>query len=760
MRPMLFVAVLLSSTAMAADPLPQQAPTAPVTQAAPSPEASGQLTLERLFASPDLGGQQPQALGLSPDGTLLTSVRPRVDERRRYDLWAFDTRTGQERMLVDSKRVGSGAELSEAEKMQRERDRSLTGKTGILQYDWAPDGKSILVPLDGDLYLASLDGNVRRLTSTPGGQLNPIISPRGRFVSFVRDQNLFVQPLAGGEAKAITSDGKETVHWGEAEFVAQEEMDRRTGYWWSPDERFVAVERFDEKPVHVFTRAAIGATGTRVFEQRYPAAGTPNALVELWVMRPDGTGKIKVDLGPSPDIYLARVDWAPDGSGLLVQRETRDQQRLDVLRVDPATGKSTILFSEKAAKKSWINLTDAYRMLDDGSLLWRSEKSGYAHLYRFKAGKWTQLTSGDWMVTDVVGVDQAKGRVYFTGNKDDVLEQQLYAVDLAKPKVVTRITERGWNNGARMDASATRLIVTRSNPEQPSQVYLADATGKRLAWVNENAVRDGHPYYPYLANHRPVQFGTMKAADGSVLHWKMITPVLEPGRKYPVFMEHYGGPGSQTVTRGWTSPFAQYLAQQGWVFFEIDNRGSPNRGVAFESQIFHAMGSVEVDDQVAGANYLKSLPFVDPAKVATFGWSYGGYMTLKMLERYPGVFAAGVSGAPVTDWQLYDTHYTERYMGDPRVDPDAYAKSAAVADSVKIADPLLLMHGMADDNVFLDNSTAVVSTMQAADKPFEMMFYPGKTHAAARDIHVYTTMMNFLNRTVRDKPSEGDSKQH
>lgn len=727
------------------------------TPAKASQAEAGVLTLDRVFGSPDLSGTQPRALRLSPDGTLLTSLRPRADEKERFDLWARDTRTGAERMLVDSKKVGSGAELTEAEKMQRERAR-IAGSKGIVAYDWAPDGKSILVPLDGDLYLASLNGAVQRLTNTPGGELNPVISPAGGFVSFVREQNLWVQPLAGGAARAVTTGGGGTVHFGEAEFVAQEEMDRRTGYWWSPNDRLVAVERFDETPVHVFTRAAIGASGTKTFEQRYPAAGTPNVLVDLYVMKPDGTGQVKVDLGKDPDIYLARVDWLPDGSALIVQRQSRDQRTLDVLKVDPASGKSQVLFTEKAGAKSWLNLSDAYHWMKDGSLIWRSERDGFGHIYRWNKGKWTQLTKGPWVVSDLVGVDEAKGRLYVTGNKDDVLEQQLYAVDIAKPGVATRLTERGWWNGATMDGAASRIIVSRSNPKQPGQVYLADTSGKRLEWINENAVVAGHPYYPYLASHQETKFGTLKAADGSTLYWEMITPKMEAGKRYPVFFEHYGGPGTgQQVTRGWQGALPQYLVSQGWVYFKIDNRGSYNRGKAFEDQIWHAMGTVEVADQLAGANFLKSLPFVDPAKIATYGWSYGGYMSLKMLEKTPGVYAAAVSGAPVTDWQLYDTHYTERYLGDPAKDPKSYASSTAWAEASKIKDPLLMIHGMSDDNVFLDNSLKAVAEMQKTDTPFEMMFYPGYTHRVGGpgiSQHLWGTILEFLDRNVKNKPAK------
>lgn len=722
----------------------------PVLAAEPAPATDAPLTLKRVFASPDLSGPQPQSLKLSPDGTLLTSLRPRADEKARFDLWALDTRTGVERMLVDSKKVGSGAELSEAEKMQRERDRSLTGKTGIVSYEWSPDGKTILVPIDGDLYLAGLDGKVTRLTENVGGALNPRISPGGGFVSYVRDQNLVVQPL-GGTARTLTDEGRGTVHWGEAEFVAQEEMDRRTGYWWAPGDRLVAVERFDEAPVGVITRAAIGASGTKTFEQRYPAAGTPNVLVELYVIKPNGSGRVKVDLGRDTDIYLARVDWAPDGSALYVQRQNRAQTVLDMLKVDPATGKASVLFSEKARANSWVNLSNAYRFLDDGSLIWTSERDGFSHLYRFRAGKWAQLTMGAWTVADLVGVDQAKGRLFFTGNKDGVLERHLYTLDLARPAAVTRLTEPGWWNGASMDGAASRIIVSRSNPDQPTQVYLADAGGKRLSWVNENALKPGHPYYPYLGSHQATTFGTLKAADGSTLYWEMITPRLEAGKKYPVFFEHYGGPHSQTVSRNWGGALHQYLVAQGYIVFMIDNRGSANRGVAFESQLYRAAGTVEVADQLAGARWLKQQAFVDPTRVVTYGWSYGGYMTLKLLEAAPGTFAAGVAGAPVTKWELYDTHYTERYMGDPKKDAKAYAASSALTDAPSIADPLLLIHGMSDDNVFFENSTALAARMQAAGTPFEMMFYPGYTHRVGGPVgeHLWTTILDFYDRRLQ-----------
>ncbi|MFL9842699.1 S9 family peptidase [Sphingomonas sp. ST-64] len=709
------------------------------------------LTLERIFASPDLAGTAPRALKLSPDGKLVTLLRNRPDDNQRYDLWAMDTATGKWRMLVDSLKIGTGAELSEAEKMQRERAR-IGGTKGIVAYDWAPDGKSILVPLDGDLYLATLDGNVRRLTATEGGELNPVISPRGGYASFVRDQNLVVLDLGSGTETQATTEGKGTVHFGEAEFVAQEEMGRSTGYWWSPDDRRIAVQRFDEAPVGIVSRAAIGAEGTKVYDQRYPKAGTANVLVDLYVMNPDGSGKVKVDLGPDTDIYLARVDWTPDGKTLLVQRQNRAQTVLDMLAVDPATGKSRILFSEKAREKSWINLSDSYRPLKDGSIIWWSERDGHGHLYRFKDGEWDQLTSGNWEVADLLGVDEEQGSVKFLGNRDGPLERHVYSINYKFNRGgYGKLTEQGWWHAASSDAQGHRLIVTRSRPDQPPQVMLTDGAGNRTAWVSENKVASDHPYAPYLASHRQKQFGTIKAADGTDLYWEMITPKLEPGKKYPVFFHHYGGPHSQQVSRAWGGALQQYLVDRGYIWFVVDNRGAANRGKAFEDHLYQAMGSVEVADQLAGAAYLKSLDFVDADRIATYGWSYGGYMTLKMLQAAPGTFAAGISGAPVSKWELYDTHYTERYMGDPRKVQAAYDVSNTVADATKIADPLLLIHGMADDNVVLEHSTVMMARMQGAAVPFDVMLYPGQTHRVAGpgiSVHLWTTILNFLDRNM------------
>ncbi len=723
------------------------------TPAAAQPEQMPMLTLDRLFANPPLLGTPPRAVTIAPDGRHIAWLQPRENDQLRFDLWVEEIETGKRRMAVDSLALSDGAAtLSEAELMRRERAR-LGSSRGLVEYQWSPDGQSLLTPLDGDIWLTPLNGKPRRLTNTTSTELDAKLSPRGSYASFVRDQNLVVIDLATGAERALTSGGGGLISYGLAEFVAQEEMHRMTGQWWSPDDRRIAIARIDETPVKVAVRAAIASDGTRVTEQRYPFAGTPNALVSLEIHNLSGEAPVTVDLGPDADIYLARVDWL-NADQLIVQRQSRDQKRLDLLLVEAATGKARILFSETS--RSWINLTDNLKPLKDGRrFLWSSERSGQHHIYLWDGAALKPVTQGDWSVEKLLSVDEDKGSILFTGFRETPIEKSLYRVALAGGEPVRLTSPGGWTEAV-SDKRGHALLLTRSTPTIPPMLLLATTDGEPLNIRREINSQD-FPYAAHLGAHIAPRYGTLKSADGKTdLHYALQLPIgLPEGSKVPVFFEVYAGPGVQRVRREFGKLIHQYLLQRGWAIFQVDGRGTPSRGTAFEGAIYRKLGFPEVEDQMAALAWLKSQPFVDADRVAVYGWSYGGYMVQRLMTRYPQAFAAGVSGAPVTDWKLYDTHYTERYLGNPATDPAPYTASDVTLDAARLERPLLMIHGLSDDNVVFDHSARMISALQKQGKPFELMVYPGQGHGIRPpelSEHLWKTITDFLDRKVRQKP--------
>ncbi|WP_304177760.1 S9 family peptidase [Phenylobacterium aquaticum] len=690
------------------------------------------LTAARVYAAPDLSGPRARGVSLSPDGTLATYLKAKADDPRMTDLWAADVAGGEPRMLIDARAlIPKDRELSEAEKSRRERQGVQT--RGVVAYDWDDQGRFILVPVEGDLWLYSrADGQVSRLTNTTDDEIDAKVSPKGGFVSFVRSDNLYVLPAGGGAEKALTTDGSELKSWATAEFIAQEEMARQTGYWWSPDERRIALTHVDQTGVDVVERADIGPAGATIVSQRYPRVGRPNARVDLYIADVATGARIKVDLGADPDIYLARVNWARDGKTLYVQREARDQRRLDLLAVDVATGAAHLVLSE--VSPHWIDLSDDFRALKDGGFLWSSERSGWNHLYLYgPGGKLVrQVTQGDWPVDAIQGVDETRGVVIFTANKDTATERRLYEVSYKAAGQPRALTKAGGWWTVKVAKAGGAFAGTYEDPATPPQTGVYRSDGTLVRWIEENRLAEGHPYYPYAPRLRTPSFGAIKASDGADLNWMMRTPPgFDPAQRYPVIVKVYGGPGSALVRKIWNDPADQLYLEAGFILFTLDNHGTPNRSVAFKTAIDRKLGTWEVADQIAGAKYLTSLPYVDPARIGITGWSYGGYMTLMLLTAPNTPFAAGVSGAPPTDWTLYDTHYTERYMGTPKDNAAGYAGSEVTArvDGLK-PDSLLLMHGMADDNVTFDNSTRLMAALQAKAIAFETMLYPGLRHRA------------------------------
>jgi len=695
-----------------------------------APAMAEKLPAQRIFESPDISGPRAKGVKLSPDGKSVTYIKTRADDLTITDLWIADVAGGAPRLLLDGKQLAPAErELSEAEKTRRERAGVAT--RGVVDYDWDDQGKLILAPVEGDVWVYDVAAKqARQLTKTAGDEIDAKISPKGGFVSYVRDDNLYVTPTAGGGERALTEGGTELKSWGTAEFIAQEEMDRHTGYWWSPDDKAVALAFVDQTGIDIVDRPEVNATGARVVPQRYPRPGRPNAKVDLYVQPLDGGARIKVDLGADADIYVGRVDWSKDGKTLYVQRESRDQRRLDLLAVDPKTGQGKVILTETSPH--WVDLTDDFRPLKDGTFLWSSETSGFRHLYLHGAdGKVIrQVTHGDWPVEQIEGLDEASHTVIFSAHKDKPIERRIYSVSYAKPGEPKALTSAGGAWTVTVAGKGGAFAGTYEDPKTPPQTALYRADGTRVRWIEENALKAGHPFWPYADRLRTPEFGTIKAADGSDLWWSLRTPPgFDASKKYPVIVQVYGGPGSARVGANWHTPEDQILLDAGYVLFRLDNRGTPNRATSFKTAIDRRMGQLEVDDQIAGAKYLQSLPYVDAGRIGVTGWSYGGYMTLLMLTAPDSPFKAGVAGAPVTDWKLYDTHYTERFMGTPQNNADGYATSEVVSrlDRLKPGS-LLLVHGMADDNVTFDHSTRVLFALQAKGTPFETMVYPGLRH--------------------------------
>jgi dipeptidyl-peptidase-4 len=720
-----------------------------------TPVMAEKLTPERIFADPALNGPTAKGVALSPDGKRVTYLKAKAEAANVQDLWAADVKGGEPYRLIDSAALSSGAkELSEAEKARRERAR--VSSRGIVEYSWDSQGRFILVPLDGDLYLDSVaDGKVTRLTQTPGDEVDAKVSPKGGFVSYVRDQNLYVRPITGGDEKALTTDGKDALSFGVAEFIAQEELDRFTGYWWSPNETAIAYTRVDESGVDIVPRADIGPGGATVVLQRYPRAGRPNAVVDLFVQNL-ATGKsVQLDLGADKDIYVARVDWSADGKTVYVQRLSRDQKTLDLLAFDAATGVGKTILTDTDAH--YIEISDDFRPLKDGSFLWSSEKDGNRHLYRHAAdGKViAQITKGDWPVSALEGVDEARNVAIFAASMETPLERRIYEVSYAKPGRPKALTSAGGWWTAKVAETGGAFAGTYNDPKTPPQTALYAPDGKRVRWIEENRLAEGHPYWPYASTLTVPEYGVLKAADGEDLHYEILKPHdFDTSKKYPAIVSVYGGPHAQKVSKTWQSTSERTYLEAGYIIFKLDNRGSGNRSAKFMRALDRRLGTVEVDDQLVGANYLKTLPYVDPEKLGVMGWSYGGFMTLMLLTADNTPFKAGAAGAPPTEWGLYDTAYTERYMGTPAQNKDGYARSDILnrLDKLKPGS-LLLLHGMADDNVIFENSTRLIAALQKQSIPFEMMLYPGERHSApgskTKGLHVLKTHLGFFGRKLK-----------
>lgn len=711
------------------------------------------LTLERLCADPPLDGVRLREIFWSPDGRAVGYLRPNSENRDILELWIYDIRSGKSHCAVRAEDLlpTDDRELSEEEIGILERKRIT--QRGITGYSWEPSGRSLLFPLGGKLFIFDLTtGRSTMIDDGTGGvPLDPRFSPDGSLITFVRGGNLWSVRSDAGEPRQLTSGASETVSFGLAEFIAQEEMDRDRGYWWSGDGRWLAFIEVDESPVEIWHRARYEAEGSRITEQRYPAAGKPNARTRLGILDSERGETRWIDLGPDVE-YIARVAWRPNDRLLFVQVQPRDQRQLRVVTVDPRTGATETILTESS--DTYVNLHDDLVFLENGSFVWSSENTGVKQLYlHYADGKLIrQLTHHDLPVIEVEGIDESSGNIFYTAVTNRSLEQHLFSQSLSGGEPERLTSSSGWHTIV-MSPDGGHYVDTHSTGVSPPRVSLHDATGTRIGTIEPNPT-------PELGEITlsPPEFLEVTAADGKTpLRAMMIKPPdFDPSRRYPVIVYGYGGPHGHMVRDHWRffrNLWNQLLAERGYIVFSVDSRGADHRGKRFEDEIFQRFGDVEVADHAAAVSYLRRLPFVDPDRIGIWGWSYGGTLVVLSLLDTEDVYRCGIAVAPVTDWHLYDTHYTERYLGHPDAEPDVYDRASVLSrDPRGLNESLLLVHGMADDNVFLRHTLSLVEELQDAGTQFDLMLYPGKTHLIAgkrTTYHLYGTILDYLENHLK-----------
>jgi dipeptidyl-peptidase-4 len=729
---------------------------APLSTFVPAAPATGleRLTVERV-SDPALAGPVPTHLVWHPDGRRLTYLRP---AGAQLDLHAFDPRSGQDVLLVSGAALGlpPGPESS----------------TSLSHGQWMPDGRSLLVPAGGDVYLVDVaTARARALVKTPEEEELPEASPDGRLVAFTRAGDLFVVDVRTGRESRLTRSGSDTLLNGRLDWVYEEELGNRSGqgFAWAPDSRAIAFLQLDQSRVPTFPIVDFLPVRNMVTWQRYPEAGAPNPVVRLGVVgvgKDGAAGPVRL-VDVADDAYIApQLAWTPDSRDVAFQQLDRAQDDLQLRLVsvprsprDPLGAPRTIVHE---TSRRWVNLLLPPRFLDDGRrFLWLSERSGFAHVYLCDlAGSCRAVTRGQWMVDARVSfsaaargqplvLDEKSGFVYFRATEKDPRERHLYRIRLDGTGFA-RLTREDGTHETVVSPDGRYFADTWSHATTPPRVWVQSQDGTKRWNIETNADA------PILGFERAtVAWDELTASDGSTLYAALLKPPdFDPGKRYPVVVSVYGGPHAQLVINSWglASPFQHLLATHGFLVWKLDNRGSAGRGLAFESVVSRRLGQAELADQLLGVAHLRSLPFVDPQRIGITGWSYGGYMTLYALTHAPDAFRAGVAGAPVTDWARYDTIYTERYMGTPAENPQGYRDGSPLAAAADLKAALLLIHGTSDDNVHIANTLAFAAALIEADRPPSLLIDPGQRHGfrpradrTARD----QAILDFFERTLK-----------
>jgi len=713
---------------------------------AAAPAKPGELTVDRIYDFPSLNGHLARGIAWTPDSKRVTFFEPHgTAKNAKPELWVLDTASGERSLLIPADKFETILPAPPGKESQA----TGLGRHAPSQYQWAPSGDAILFESAHSLVWYDPKAQTGRVLVTGKAELgDPKISPDGKYVSFVREHNLWLVGTVDGKERALTTGGSEEIRKGELDWVYPEELDITTAYWWAPDSSSIAYLEMDERKVTQFPLIDFESYTGEAELQRYPVPSNANPTVRVFAAFVAGGEPRVMDTGSNTDIYIPRVNWLPDSRHLAIQRLNRPQTVLDVLLADTTSGKSSVLLMDK--DQYWINVSHDLHFFQDGKrFLWSDERTGYRELYLYDmSGKQlAQLTKGEWEVSHVDSIDEVKGIVYFTGTEKSPLERQLYRVALDGTGFA-RITKEDGTHGVQFAPNSAQFVDAYSNSMTPARQDLYRMDGSKLATIEENKV-------PELAEFHlsPVEFLTVKSHDGITLNCFMIKPPnFDPAKKYPALVFTYGGPHAQIVLNSWegaTFLWHELMAQKGYIIFALDNRGSTGRGHLFEEPIHFRFGAQELSDQRDGAEWLKLQPYVDGNRIGIWGWSYGGHMTLHALFEAPELFKVGFAGGPVTDWRFYDTIYTERYLGLLPENEESYQESSPIKKAEKLKGKLLIAQGTSDDNVHYSNTLALIDELIKAQKYVEVMAFPGRGHGV-NDPPARRVLMNRVTQFFLD----------
>lgn len=575
------------------------------------------------------------------------------------------------------------------------------------------------------------------------------LSEDGSKVLFARDCDLFYQDMATGKITRITSDGKENaILNGYADWVYEEELDMSSAASWSPDGTKIAFLRFDESRVKEYNFALYDNLYPTDFKYKYPKAGEDNSLVDVYIYDVAAAQLTKIDLGDNSNCYFPRVYWLPNSTDAVVLKLNRHQNQLDFIRYNTVTKAQDIIYTDKNDK--WLDVTDDYYFLKDGkTMIVTSERDGFNHIYKVTlGGEVKQLTSGKWEVNKIQYVNEAKKQIYYLSNESGVLNRDLYVVNFDGKKKALISSGDGWNQTV-FSPNGNFYRNQYSNLNTLPIYTIRDAKGKELRVLNDNQnVQNTMNEYGFV-KREIISFTT---ADGTQLNgWIMKPANFDPNKKYPVMMNCYGGPGSQQVENAYQSAqdyaFYQMLAQHGYISVCVDGRGTATRGDEFKKIIYQQMGKYEAIDQIATANWLKSLPYVDGNRIGIWGWSFGGYLSALSMFRGEGAFKMAISVAPVTNWRYYDNVYTERFMRTPQENPDGYDMNSPTTYASQLKGKYLLIHGTADDNVHFQNAMELIKGLNEAGVEYDQFFFPNKNHfilGGNTRTYLYTKLAKYI----------------